>query len=244
MRSSHRPSRAAALHVSEDPISARDGAFRAARRHSRLVRFLRRALPVLTLSACVIVFLWVWLDPLRFAHGLGFDLARLVLSGNKLTMEAPKLSGFTRDGRAYSISARAAAQDLTKPHIVELSDVEARLVQPDQSTTELSAKSGTYDSKEDRIYLTGGIKLNSTAGYKGALKEAMVEVRKGRVVSEQPVDFAFNDGNNDGTIRGDRLEIQENGARILLEGGVVMTFKMPPEETPAVSVAPRKGAAR
>jgi lipopolysaccharide export system protein LptC len=227
-----------------DEMAGRDRAFRAAKRHSRRVRFLRRALPVLVVTTCVIVGLWIWLDPLRFAHGLGFDLARLVLSGNKLTMEAPKLSGFTRDGRAYSISARAAAQDLTKPHIVELSDVEARLLQPDQSTTQLSAKSGTYDSKEERIYLTGGIKLNSTAGYKGALKEAMVEVRKGRVVSEQPVDFAFNDGNNDGTIRGDRLEIQDNGARILLEGRVVMTFKMPQDETPAAPVPPRKGAAR
>jgi len=243
MRSFPRRSRAATLHAGEES-SSRDGAFRAARRHSRLVRFLRRALPALTLTTCAIVFLWVWLDPLRFAHGLGFDLARLVLSGNKLTMEAPKLSGFTRDGRAYSISARAAAQDLTKPHIVELSDVEARLLQPDRSTTELTAKSGTYDSKEERVYLTGGIKLSSTAGYKGVLKEAMVEVRKGRVVSEQPVDFAFNDGNNDGTIRGDRLEIQDNGARIRLEGGVVMTFRMPPEETPAASAAPRKGAAR
>jgi lipopolysaccharide export system protein LptC len=209
------------------------------------VRFLRRVLPVLALTACAVVFLWVWLDPLRFAHGLGFDLARLVLSGNKLTMEAPKLSGFTRDGRAYSISARAATQDLTQPHIVELSDVEARLLQPDKSTTELSAKSGTYDSKEDRVYLTGGIKLSSTAGYKGTLKEAMIEVRKGRVVSEQPVAFSLNDGSNDGTIRGDRLEIQENGARIRLDGGVVMTFKMPQEEeTPAVSDGLRKGAAR
>jgi lipopolysaccharide export system protein LptC len=243
MRNLLRRSRAATLHAGED-TSPRDDAFRAARRHSLRVRFLRHALPALALSTCAIVLLWVWLDPLRFAHGLGFDLARLVLSGNKLTMEAPKLSGFTRDGRAYSISARAAAQDLTKPHIVELSDVEARLLQPDKSTTELTAKSGTYDSKEDRIYLTGGIKLSSTAGYSGVLKEAMVEVRKGRVVSEQPVDFAFDDGNNDGTIRGDRLEIQENGARIRLEGRVVMTFKMPPEETSAAPAAARKGAAR
>src|ERR1700680_3184070 len=228
--------RAAALRANAGVTSPRAGAFRAAKRHSRRVRFLRRALPALVVAGSIIILLWVWFDPIRFAHGLGFDLARLVLSGNKLTMEAPKLSGFTRDGRAYSISARAAAQDLTKPHIVELSDVEARLLQPDKSTTELTAKSGTYDSKEERVYLTGGIKLSSTAGYKGALKEAMVEVRRGRVVSEQPVDFAFNDGNNDGTIRGDRLEIQENGARIWLEGRVVMTFKMPPEETPAMLV--------
>jgi lipopolysaccharide export system protein LptC len=235
MRRKHRHSRAAALSA-EGEASPHAMAFRAALRHSRRVRFLRRALPALTVAASIVVALWVWFDPLRFAQNFGFDLARLVLSGNKLTMEAPRLSGFTRDGRAYSISARAATQDLTRPHIVELSDIEARLLQSDRSTTELIAKSGTYDSKEDRVYLTGGIKLRSTAGYQGDLKEAMVEVRKGRVVSEKPVDFAFNDGNNDGTLRGDRLEIQENGARILLEGGVVMTFRLPPEETASTTV--------
>jgi lipopolysaccharide export system protein LptC len=233
--------RAAALRANAGVTSPRAGAFRAAKRHSRRVRFLRRALPALVVAGSIIILLWVWFDPIRFAQGFGFDLARLVLSGNKLTMEAPKLSGFTRDGRAYSISARAAAQDLTKPYIVELTDIEARLLQPDRSTTELTAKSGTYDSKEDRIYLNGGIKLNSTAGYKGDLKEATVEVRKGRIVSEQPVNFSFNDGTNDGTLRGDRLEIQDNGARILLEGGVVMTFRPPPEETPSAAT---KGAAR
>jgi lipopolysaccharide export system protein LptC len=236
-----RHSGAAVLGTHEALASPRAMAFRSALRHSRRVRFLRRALPAVAITACILGGLWIWLDPLRFARGLAFDLGRLTLSGNKLTMEAPKLSGFTRDGRAYSVSARAAAQDLTTPNIVELSDIEARLLQPDRSTTQLTAKSGTYDSKQERVHLTGDIKLQSSAGYRGNLTEAMVEMRKGRVVSEKPVDFSFDDGNNDGTLRGDRLEIQDNGARILLEGGVVMTFR-PPAEEPAGTAG--KGTAR
>jgi lipopolysaccharide export system protein LptC len=235
-----RHSGAAVLGTHEALASPRAMAFRSALRHSRRVRFLRRALPAVAITACILGGLWIWFDPLRFARGLAFDLGRLTLSGNKLTMEAPKLSGFTRDGRAYSVSARAAAQDLTTPNIVELSDIEARLLQPDRSTTQLTAKSGTYDSKQERVHLTGDIKLQSSAGYRGNLTEAMVEMRKGRVVSEKPVDFSFDDGNNDGTLRGDRLEIQDNGARILLEGGVVMTFR-PPAEEPAGT---GKGTAR
>jgi len=36
---------------------------------------------------------------------LPFSLGTLSLSGTRLTMEAPKLSGFTDDNRAYNITA-------------------------------------------------------------------------------------------------------------------------------------------
>ena len=38
-----------------------------------------------------------------------------MISGTKLTMQAPKLSGYTRDGRWYELIADSAAQDITKP---------------------------------------------------------------------------------------------------------------------------------
>ena len=46
---------------------------------------------------------------------LPIDVGNMVVSGTKITMEQPRLSGFTRDGRAYEVTAVAAAQDVTKP---------------------------------------------------------------------------------------------------------------------------------
>ena len=46
---------------------------------------------------------------------LPVDLGKLVVSGTKITMEQPRLSGFTNDARAYEFTADAAAQDITKP---------------------------------------------------------------------------------------------------------------------------------
>ena len=50
-------------------------------------------------------------------------------------MEAPKLSGYTRDQRWYEMNAKSAAQDVTKPEsLVELSDVRAKILTADKST--------------------------------------------------------------------------------------------------------------
>ena len=61
-----------------------------------------------------------YFNPLRVLGKLPIDVGNLVVSGTKITMEQPRLSGFTNDARAYEMTADAAAQDLTKPDIVEL----------------------------------------------------------------------------------------------------------------------------
>ncbi len=95
-------------------------AFQAARRHSRTVRLLRIVLPVAVVLVLAIVVLITYLNPLRMFAKLPIDVGNLVVSGTKITMEQPRLSGFTHDGRAYEVMANAAAQDVTKPDIVEL----------------------------------------------------------------------------------------------------------------------------
>src|SRR5262245_29399187 len=88
-----------------------DRAFRAARRHSRLVRVLRIAIPAVVVVGLVIVALLTYFNPLRMLAKLPINLNDLVVSGTKITMEQPRMSGFTHDGRAYELTAVAAAQD-------------------------------------------------------------------------------------------------------------------------------------
>ena len=94
-------------------------AFRAARRHSRVVRILRIAIPLAVVLGFIGIFLLTYLNPLRMLARLPIDVGNLVVSGTKITMEQPRLSGFTRDERAYELSADAAKQDLTKPDLAD-----------------------------------------------------------------------------------------------------------------------------
>ncbi len=199
-----------------------DRAFRAARRHSRLVRVLRVAVPLAVVLGAAVVVLMTYFNPLRMLSKLPVDVGKMVISGTKITMQQPKLSGFTRDARAYEFTADAAAQDMTKPDIVELKHIRAKVQMQDKSTVLMSAATGIYDSKGDTIKLNRDIKLISTAGYSGALSEAMVDIRKGDVVSTHPVVLNLLQG----TLNANGLHIINSGDLIRFEGGVTMVMNL------------------
>jgi len=200
-------------------------AFRAARRHSRFVRVFRVAIPVLVLFGLGAAVLATYLNPLRMLAKLPVDLDKLVISGTKITMENPRVSGFTKDGRAYDLVAAAARQDLTKPDLVELQNLNAKLEMDDHSTIQLVADQGLYNVKAEQLELQKNIVL-SNPGYEGRLEQATVDVRTGHVVSNQPVKLKMMQG----TLDAKQMEISDSGNLVRFTGGVDMFLKLPPPE--------------
>jgi lipopolysaccharide export system protein LptC len=188
-----------------------DRAFHAARRHSRAVRILRIAVPAGVAVGIIIITLITYLNPLRMLAKLPINLDNLVVSGTKVTMEGPRLTGFTHDARAYELTADTAAQDMTKPDFVELRNIRAKVEMQDKSSINLSAVSGIYDSKGETLRLEQNILLNSSTGYQGRLSEAMIDIRKGNVVSEHPVEVKMLQG----TLTANRLDIVDFTAESL-----------------------------
>ena len=212
-------------------VDPRRHAYGDAVRHSFRVRFLRRVLPSIALVILALVGTIAWFDPLRLVRDLPLDVLKLSIKDNKLVMDAPKLTGFTKDGRGYNITARAAAQDLSKTNVIELDGIIANFTLSSSGNTELTAVKGVYDAKADIVQLTEGIVIKSTAGYEGKLTDAVIEVKKGHVVTTNPVDITFNNG----SLRADKMEIFDNGARAMFEGGVTMFVKLPPPNRPAAT---------
>ena len=193
-------------------------AFRAARRHSRLVHILRIAVPATVVTGLIIVTLITYFNPLRMLARLPINIDNLVVSGTKVTMEQPRLSGFTSDARAYELTADTAAQDMTKPDIVELRNIRAKVEMQDKSSMEMTAVTGIYDAKGETLKLDRDIRLSSSTGYQGRLSEALIDIRKGNVVSEHPVELKMLQG----TLNANRLTIVESGEIMRFHGGVVM----------------------
>jgi len=197
-------------------------AFRAARRHSRLVRMLRISIPAVVVLGTTVIVLITYFNPLRMLGQLPIDVGSLVVSGSKITMEHPRLSGFTHDARAYELSADAAKQDLTKPDLIELRNLRATVEMQDKATIEMLATTGTYDSKGEMLKLDENIMLSSSTGYSGHLSEAMIDMRKGYVVSKHPVELQLLQG----TLNANRLEIIDSGDLVRFDGGVNMTLML------------------
>ena len=213
----------AGLAPADESDGVRDVAFRTAKRHSRRVRILRWALPSAALGGLAVILLVVWLDPLRLYRNLPVEFGRISITDNKLTIEAPKLTGFTQDRRPYSITAESAAQDLGSPNVIELAGILGQVELANRGETEMRAKTGVYDMKSGNLNLSNGIEIGATGGYKVSLQDAFVEVRKGRIVTNKPVRAIFPDG----TLDAQRVEIFEHGDRVKFMG-VTMTFRIPP----------------
>lgn len=185
-----------------------EAGYRRALRHSRRVRWLR----VAVLIGIAVVLLAVVVDNYLPLGGfrLPGDMGKMVIKGTKITMQQPHLRGFTADSRAYEFTADAAAQDITKPDLVELQQIRAQVEMEDKSTVKMWADAGIYDLKADMLTLSSNIHLVSSTGYEGRLSQARVDMRKGNVVSDKPVWLKLLNGD----LNAKGMEIVNNGELI------------------------------
>lgn len=204
-----------------------DRAFRAARRHSRIVRILRVALPIAVVAALAVTALITYFNPLRMLSSLPVNIDKLVVSGTKITMEKPRLAGFTHDARAYEMSAEAAQQDLTKPDLVELHNLHAKLQMQDKTTMTMSAADGVYNAKTQTLQLKKDILLSDKT-YEGRLSEATIDISKGNVVSNAPVELKMLQGK----LNANHLEVVNSGDLVRFTNGVTMDLKLNQPSSP------------
>ena len=212
-----------------------DARFAIAARHSRLVRVLRIAVPAIVALAMAGVIAISIFNPFRaLMKQLPLDIDNLVVSGSKITMESPHLSGFSPDQRPYELWAKTATQDLTDPDHVELKTLRAKILQEDRSTVTMEARTGLFDTKAQLLDLRKDIFLQSSTGYEARMSQALLDIGKGTVTSDEPVDVKLLNG----TLTADRLRIFEKGELVRFEGNVKMNLIMDSPEPAAAEPEP------
>ena len=209
---------------------------RDARRHSAHVRFLRIGVPAVALTGLGIVALVTWFNPLAL-RDLPVSGGRVIVSGTKITMEAPKLAGFTRDNRAYNITAEAAAQDFTDPTVLELSGIHGKIEMQNRGAVDVTSVAGLYNTKSELLTLTQYVVLMSSDGYEAHLTEATANTRQGTMVSEKPVEVLLPNGK----LNANRMEVIDNGALLRFDGGAILDLAQAPG--PADKKMPRPSGA-
>jgi lipopolysaccharide export system protein LptC len=218
--------------------------FKVAARHSRLVRFLRIAVPAaVALSLASIVLTSIY-NPFRMLlPKLPVDISNLVISGTKVTMESPHMSGYSQDQRPYEVWANTAIQDVTDPDHVELHTLRGKMLMEDQSTVTLEAVNGLMDTKQQLLNLHKDIYVQTSNGYQAWLSQAFVDMNKNTVTSDEHVDVKWADGK----ISADTMKVTNGGETVRFDGHVVMNIdKMPPpvEAQPEPSPPPRATKSR
>src|SRR5438270_12698335 len=216
------PITASAIHETHGWTASRrsdvDRAVRVASRHSVLVRIMRIGLPVGVVAGLSALVLNAYFKPMQMFEKMPSVSGKLAVQGSKITMELPRIAGFTRDSRSYELNAETAVQDITKPDLVELQNLHAKIEMQNQDVVLITANSGTYNTKADKIVLRDQVIVTSQQGYKILMREAAVEMKKGNVVSELPVELNLPNG----LLKANRMEVVDSGDVIRFERGVVL----------------------
>lgn len=195
------------------------GTLAAAGRHSVFVRFLRRAIPLGCAAAVAVIGLLALFDPFKgFVRETSFG--QIGIEGTKLTLSAPKISGFQKDQRPYAIKGRLGLQDLAAPNIVELLDIDADIGTPDSQTIRVMASRAVYNSVDDDLFLEGDVKITNPGGYDASMDTANIDFKSGSLESDAPV-LVRLDG---GAIAADKMTITDNGHRVSFVGKVKSVF--------------------
>ena len=209
-----------------DAETRRAGAFRAAARHSRRVKWLRRA--ILAGAALTTVGV-IWYSYFR-AQDLGewaFSLDQFGISGDKITMEHPRLTGLRRDGKPYDVTAETGVQSPKDPSRTVLTKLDAKLRMADDSEMRILGDTGVYDSNAQVLDLSGNVRIKSPS-FVLFLRSATMNFKTNLFHSDEKVRLELDNG----WVEADRLTSTENGGQITFSGDVRSQFTQPPQESP------------
>lgn len=190
-------------------------------RHSARVRVLRRIIPV-TAGIAVLgiagVVLW---SP--FAGSIpNVSIGPVSVSGTKVTMENPRLSGFKKGERGYEVTAASALQDVRKPALIELQAMKGHIATDDKGgLAHLEAKGGLFDSSRESLTLHENIRLWTDKGEEARLQSASVDFKAGSVKSSEAVTVSVPNG----SVTADSLDVVESGRVISFIGNVHAQFQ-------------------
>ena len=209
-------------------------AYAQARRHSSRVRLLRRAIPVGAGLAVTAVVAFAWLDPMG-KLGAAVTLGPVSVSGTKVVMENPRLSGYRKDARPYEVTASTALQDVRKPTLVELKGMRGRIALDDGSgTARLEAGAGVFDTQKEQLSLAEGVRVSTDQGHEARLRTAAIDFKAGTVTSREPVTVLIPNGSVEAE---GGVEISDNGKVISFLGGVRAVFRPAEAPQPALPLA-------
>jgi lipopolysaccharide export system protein LptC len=153
-------------------------------RHTRVVGWLKIALPLMALAILATLFLLAdRIDPeaaLPYAEVDVEELAR------EPRMTAPTYAGTTSDGAALTLVANEARQ-ATDATPADAQEPRLRLETPDGAITDLSSATAVLDRDSHQIVLSGGVRVTTSSGYQLETAQMVAQMDRSGLQSDTTV---------------------------------------------------------
>ena len=149
--------------------------------YSHFVNLMKFLLPIAAFCLLFLVFLWPNLDTDKLKFLLGFAAINFEI-GNQPSMINPRYHAADEENQRYSVTANLAKrisknQNLRKSEIIKLEMPKADIMMKDGTWLVLTAKSGIFLKKEQRLDLIGTVNLFHDSGFEVKTQEAQIDLK-------------------------------------------------------------------
>jgi len=199
-------------------------AFTKAERHSRVVRVLRKVLPVAALLVLASYFISTQLSVT--VGDVTASIDGLEMADGNLRMTNPKLKGADKKNGQYVIGADYADQDVKSPNVIKLHAIKADIAAPDGGWSRMEATRGVYDSKTERLVMQDRITIATSSGVTGELIHASLDTKNQILRSHRPVSFVLPNG----TVKAQALTLRSAAHTLTFRGKVRVHIVKPPKQ--------------
>lgn len=156
----------------------------AADRHTRVVGWLKVALPLLALAVLATLFLLA--DQIDPEAALPYAEVDVVDLSQEPRMTAPSYAGTTSDGASLTLTADEA-RPVAENAPAQAQGLVVELATPDGGMTELRATAAKIDQAERRIILSGGVVVTTASGYRLETPEVLARMDRSGLESRGSV---------------------------------------------------------
>lgn len=192
--------------------------YRRALRHSAVVRWMKVVLPML---AVLIVAGFVGTSLLKSALPDNLLIDGTFFENGKLAMSNPVLTGQTRDGQLYRLSAVKATQSLARPSIIGLKKLVADLPVGADDAVTVDAERAFFNRNKERIIFDAPFAVTTRSGLTASIQSAAFDIESGQFVSNAPV-AVDSPGLH---IAAKSMHMRDNGRIVVFKDRVRMTIE-------------------
>ncbi|MDX8454766.1 LPS export ABC transporter periplasmic protein LptC [Mesorhizobium sp. VK9D] len=210
---SDEPSDAETVSAPATQGGTRGDAFNRAQRHSRRVRVLKFAVPLLAAAIAIAFPVYSYL---KAPVSVSVQADGTAFSNGKLVMANPKLNGFTKQKLPYSLTATRATQDVGQQAIIDLEGINAKLPVATDNIVSVDAAHGIYNRDVNTMDLTSDVSVTTTDGLVAKFKSIFLDMGKGSMKTSNPVDVSRGGSR----ITADSMSVEDNGRLVVFESRV------------------------
>lgn len=209
-------------------------AFASALRHTKIVTFLRKALPVFAVLVLATYFISTRLATNISIGDMNASIEGLQVKDGNLRMVHPKLEGADKKNGKYVIGADYADQDIKNPNLIALHAIRADLAAADGGWSRMTATRGMFDNKTGRLVMRDKIDIATSTGVSGTLTHATLDTKNQIIRSHRPVAFVLPNG----TIRAHALTYYSAKRTLTFRGKVAVHIVRPAKQAETAKATP------